>query len=73
MKKSYFGNFPKLKEFKREAANRGRVRKYIEGKEKDAIIYATAKKENAFLLTAHSDFKDKRNVIFRNEIWKQSL
>ena len=30
----------------------------------DAIIYATAKKENAFVLTGDSDFKDKENVIF---------
>ena len=30
----------------------------------DAIIYATAKKENAFLLTGDNDFKNKENVIF---------
>ena len=30
----------------------------------DAIIYATAKKEGAILLTGDSDFKDKENVIF---------
>lgn len=29
----------------------------------DAIIYATAKKENAVLLTGDSDFKGKENVI----------
>jgi len=30
----------------------------------DAIIYATAMKENATLLTGDSDFKNKKNVIF---------
>ncbi len=30
----------------------------------DAIIYATAKKENAILLTGDTDFKDKKDVIF---------
>ena len=30
----------------------------------DAIIYATAKKEKAFLLTGDSDFKGKKDVIF---------
>ncbi len=30
----------------------------------DAIIYATAKKEEAIILTGDSDFKDKENVIF---------
>ena len=30
----------------------------------DAIIYATAKKENAFILTGDDDFRDKENVIF---------
>ena len=30
----------------------------------DAIIYATAKKEDATLLTGDNDFKDKENVIF---------
>jgi len=30
----------------------------------DAIIYATAKKENAFILTGDDDFRNKENVIF---------
>ena len=30
----------------------------------DAIIYATAKKEKAILLTGDSDFRNKKNVIF---------
>jgi len=30
----------------------------------DAIIYATARKENATLLTGDSDFRKKKNVIF---------
>ena len=30
----------------------------------DAIIYATAKKENAFLLTGDDDFKNKEDIIF---------
>ncbi|HEC92188.1 MAG TPA: type II toxin-antitoxin system VapC family toxin [Candidatus Atribacteria bacterium] len=30
----------------------------------DAIIYATARKENAILLTGDSDFRNKKNVIF---------
>ena len=33
----------------------------------DAIIYATAKKEGAILLTGDNDFKDKENVIFIEE------
>ena len=33
----------------------------------DTIIYATAKKEGAILLTRDNDFKDKENVIFIEE------